>query len=49
LLKLLCRWRSEADQSGRVTKRIVVAHEAGRYGMILLAWRFLQYQKDSAQ
>jgi transposase len=38
LLKLLCRRRSEADQSGRAIKRIVVAYEAGRDGFWLARW-----------
>jgi transposase len=38
LLKLLCRWRSEADQSGRLIKRIVVAYEAGCDGFWLARW-----------
>ncbi|MGO9045988.1 MAG: hypothetical protein ACLQFW_03740, partial [Xanthobacteraceae bacterium] len=30
LLKLLYRWRTEAGQTGREIKRVVVAYEAGR-------------------
>src|SRR3954470_15107824 len=35
LLKLLHRWREEADKAGRRIKRIVVAFEAGRDGFWL--------------
>jgi len=38
LLKLLHRWRREADQAGRNIKRIVVAFEAGRDGFWLARW-----------
>jgi hypothetical protein len=38
LLKLLHRWRREAGQAGRNTKRIVVAFEAGRDGFWLARW-----------
>jgi transposase len=38
LLKLLHRWRDEADQAGREIKRIVVAYEAGRDGFWLARW-----------
>jgi hypothetical protein len=41
LLKLLHRWHSEADQTGRDIKRIVVACEAGRDGCTVLAERSL--------
>jgi transposase len=33
LLKLLHRWRKEADQAGHPIKRVVVAYEAGRDGL----------------
>jgi hypothetical protein len=35
LLKLLFRWRTEAGQTGREIKRVVVAYEAGRDGFWL--------------
>ena len=35
LLKLLYRWRTEAGQTGREIKRVVVAYEAGRVWVIL--------------
>ena len=38
LLKLLSRWRNEAEQSGHAIKRIVVAYEAGRDGFWLARW-----------
>jgi transposase len=38
LLKLLQRWRHEADQAGREIKRVVVAYEAGRDGFWLARW-----------
>src|SRR5215469_8429664 len=38
LLKLLHRWRKEAEQAGHPTKRIVVAYEAGRDGFWLARW-----------
>src|ERR1700739_1087273 len=38
LLKLLHRWRHEADKAGRNIKRIVVAFEAGRDGFWLARW-----------
>jgi transposase len=38
LLKLLHRWRSEAERAGRVMKRIVVSYEAGRDGFWLARW-----------
>jgi transposase len=38
LLMLLHRWRNEAEQSGHVIKRIVVAYEAGRDGFWLARW-----------
>jgi len=34
LLKLLYRWRTEAGQTGREIKRVVVAYEAGRDGFL---------------
>ena len=37
LLKLLYRWRTEAGQTGREIKRVVVAYEAGR-GFWLARW-----------
>jgi transposase len=38
LLKLLNRWREEAEQAGRRIKRIAVAFEAGRDGFWLARW-----------
>src|ERR687897_1694643 len=38
LLKLLYRWRHEANRAGRQIKRIVVAYEAGRDGFWLARW-----------
>ena len=38
LLKLLYRWRTEAGQTGREIKRVVVAYEAGRDGFWLARW-----------
>src|SRR5712671_5339893 len=38
LLKLLQRWRNEANRAGREIKRIVVAYEAGRDGYWLARW-----------
>ena len=38
LLKLLYRWRKEADQAGHPIKRVVVAYEAGRDGFWLARW-----------
>src|SRR5260370_21781414 len=38
LLKLLHRWREEADKAGRRIERIVVAFEAGRDGFWLARW-----------
>jgi hypothetical protein len=38
LLKLLHRWRKEADQAGRPIRRVVVAYEAGRDGFWLVRW-----------
>ena len=38
LLKLLYRWRTEASQTGREIKRVVVAYEAGRDGFWLARW-----------
>src|SRR6516162_4917502 len=38
LLKLLHRWRKEADQTGHPIKRLVVAYEAGRDGFWLARW-----------
>jgi transposase len=35
LLKLLHRWRKEAEQAGHPIKRVVVAYEAGRDGFWL--------------
>ncbi len=37
LLKLLHRWREEAEKAGHKIERIVVAFEAGRDGFWLLA------------
>jgi len=38
LLKLLQRWREEAEKGGRKIERIVVAFEAGRDGFWLARW-----------
>jgi transposase len=38
LLKLLHRWREEAEKAGHVIKRIAVAFEAGRDGFWLARW-----------
>jgi transposase len=38
LLKLLHRWREEADRAGRRIQRIAVAFEAGRDGFWLARW-----------
>ncbi len=38
LLKLLHRWREEAEKAGRRIERIVVAYEAGRDGFWLARW-----------
>src|SRR5438874_1927040 len=38
LLRLLQRWRNEADRAGHPVKRIVVAFEAGRDGFWLARW-----------
>ncbi|HYA05099.1 MAG TPA: IS110 family transposase [Xanthobacteraceae bacterium] len=38
LLKLLYRWREEAEQAGRRIERIAVAFEAGRDGFWLARW-----------
>jgi transposase len=38
LLRLLHRWRDEAQQAGRTIDRIVVAFEAGRDGFWLARW-----------
>ena len=38
LLKLLHRWRKEADQTGHPIRRVVVAYEAGRDGFWLARW-----------
>ena len=38
LLRILHRWRDEAARSGRPTRRIVVAFEAGRDGFWLARW-----------
>jgi transposase len=38
LLKLLHRWRDEAEQSGHKIKRVAVAFEAGRDGFWLARW-----------
>ena len=38
LLKLLHRWRKEADQAGHPIRRVVVAFEAGRDGFWLARW-----------
>jgi hypothetical protein len=38
LLKLLHRWREEAEQAGRRIARVVIAFEAGRDGFWLARW-----------
>jgi transposase len=38
LLKLLHRWRAEAEKAGHKIKRIAVAFEAGRDGFWLARW-----------
>ena len=38
LLKLLNRWREEAEKAGRKVERIAVAFEAGRDGFWLARW-----------
>src|SRR5215475_6428035 len=38
VLKLLHRWRKEAEQAGHPIKRVVVAYEAGRDGFWLARW-----------
>src|SRR5437016_3335941 len=38
LLKLLNRWREEAEKAGRRIERIAVAFEAGRDGFWLARW-----------
>jgi len=38
LLKLLHRWREEAEKAGRKIERIAVAFEAGRDGFWLARW-----------
>src|SRR3979490_2175508 len=38
LLKLLNRWRAEAEKAGRKIERIAVAFEAGRDGFWLARW-----------
>ena len=38
LLKLLHRWRGEAEKAGYMIKRIAVAFEAGRDGFWLARW-----------
>src|SRR5256885_16657686 len=38
LLKLLNRWREEAEKAGRGIERIAVAFEAGRDGFWLARW-----------
>ena len=38
LLKLLYRWREEAEKAGRRIERIAVAFEAGRDGFWLARW-----------
>lgn len=42
LLKLIHRWRDEAEKAGRRIKRIVVAYEAGRDGFWLARWLIAQ-------
>jgi len=38
LLRLVLRWRDEAQKAGRAIRRIVVAYEAGRDGFWLARW-----------
>src|SRR6516164_5962275 len=38
LLKLLNRWREEAEKGGRKIERIAIAFEAGRDGFWLARW-----------
>ena len=38
LLRLLHRWRGEAEKAGRKLERIAVAYEAGRDGFWLARW-----------
>lgn len=38
LLRLVARWRSEAEKAGRTIGRIVLAYEAGRDGFWLARW-----------
>jgi transposase len=38
LLRLVLRWRDEAEKAGRAIRRIVVAYEAGRDGFWLARW-----------
>src|SRR5262245_29432920 len=38
VLKLLTRWRAEAEKAGRKIERITVAFEAGRDGFWLARW-----------
>jgi transposase len=38
LLKLVERWRGEAERKGRTIKRVVLAYEAGRDGFWLARW-----------
>src|SRR5216683_730179 len=38
LLKLINRWRGEAEKAGRVIGRICIAYEAGRDGFWLARW-----------
>ena len=38
LLKLLTRWRGEAERKGRKIERVVLAYEAGRDGFWLARW-----------
>ena len=38
LLRLVERWRSEAEKTGRTIKRIALAYEAGRDGFWLARW-----------
>jgi transposase len=45
LLKLLYRWRKEADQAGHPIRRVVVAYEAGRDGFWLARWSLAMARK----
>jgi transposase len=52
MVRLLARWSGlSPDESGKRRRERGLGRAGNarvRYGMILLAWRFLQFQKDSA-